>query len=88
MTTIEIVYIPEHAAAIHYYVTWRLQMTVADAIHSSKILEKYPELLDFSVGIFSKIVAREALVNPGDRIELYRPLLIDPKEKRRMRAKN
>ena len=84
---IEIVYIPEQAMAIQYYVPWRAQMMVADVIHESKIQEQYPELFDFPVGIFSKIVSRDTLVTPGDRLEFYRPLQIDPKEKRRMRAK-
>ncbi len=34
-----------------------------------------------AVGIFSKQVCLETIVREGDRIEIYRPLLIDPKEK-------
>lgn len=88
MTAIEIVYSPEQAVVIQYYVPWCAQMTVADAIHQANIQEQYPESFDYPVGIFSKRVSRDTLVKPGDRIEFYRPLLIDPKEKRRMRAKS
>ena len=38
------------------------------------------------VGVYGKRVDRGRLLRPGDRIELYRPLLLDPKEARRRRA--
>ena len=40
-----------------------------------------------AVGVFGKRVALDAPLADGDRVELYRPLLIDPKERRRRRAK-
>ena len=39
-----------------------------------------------AVGIFSKHVSMDRVLNDGDRIEIYRPLLLDPKEARRKRA--
>ena len=39
-----------------------------------------------SVGLWSKPVARDVCVREGDRVEIYRPLKIDPKEARRLRA--
>jgi hypothetical protein len=38
-------------------------------------------------GIFGRIVAPEARVADGDRVEIYRPLKLDPKEARRRRAR-
>jgi putative ubiquitin-RnfH superfamily antitoxin RatB of RatAB toxin-antitoxin module len=38
------------------------------------------------VGIFGKVVKPETRLRDGDRIELYRPLTIDPKDARRRRA--
>lgn len=38
------------------------------------------------VGVYGKRVDRSRVLRPGDRIELYRPLLLDPKEARRRRA--
>ena len=38
------------------------------------------------LGIFGKVVKDETVLRDGDRIEVYRPLLIDPKEARRKRA--
>lgn len=40
------------------------------------------------LGIFGKQVKDNTLLNDGDRIEIYRPLLIDPKEARRKRVRN
>jgi putative ubiquitin-RnfH superfamily antitoxin RatB of RatAB toxin-antitoxin module len=62
--------------------------TVAQVIEYSGIVQQFPELdaMTMSVGIFSKPVKPDHLVQFGDRIEIYRPLLIDPKQKRRAKA--
>ncbi len=62
--------------------------TVEEAIRASGILEEFPEI-DLStskVGIFSKITRLDAQLRPRDRIEIYRPLIADPKAARRRRA--
>ncbi len=62
--------------------------TVAGAIQSSGILQKCPEI-DLTVnklGIFGKLAKADAVVRDKDRIEIYRPLIADPKEVRRKRA--
>ena len=61
-----------------------------EAIEASQLLKRFPEIEQRSliVGIFGDIIhdpARYQLVN-GDRVEIYRPLLIDPKEARRNRV--
>ena len=63
--------------------------TVALAIKRSGILQQFPEikLASAKVGIFSKRVSLDAGLHEGDRIEIYRPLIIDPKQARVMRAK-
>lgn len=62
--------------------------TVQQAIASSGILEQCPDinLQTNKVGLFSKIIELDVLVRAGDRIEIYRPLILDPKEARRLRA--
>ena len=62
--------------------------TLKQAIEQSGILEMYPEIdLDSNeVGIFSRKRELQDVVRPGDRIEIYRPLKVDPKEARRRRA--
>ena len=61
--------------------------TVDDAIAASGILRELPTgFLPAGIGIFGTKVARDTRLRGGDRIELYRPLKIDPKEARRKRA--
>lgn len=62
--------------------------TVADALLASKVEEECAINLDaLRVGIWSKAVDRSAMLADGDRVEIYRPLKIDPKDARRARAK-
>ncbi|MHB1353628.1 MAG: RnfH family protein [Thiobacillus sp.] len=62
--------------------------TVEDAIRASGVLEAFPEidLARNKVGIFSKLVKLDEPVRDRDRVEIYRPLIADPKEVRRKRA--
>jgi putative ubiquitin-RnfH superfamily antitoxin RatB of RatAB toxin-antitoxin module len=62
--------------------------TVAEAIQASGVLDKHPEIdLDNNkLGIFGKLTKSDAVVRDKDRIEIYRPLIADPKEVRRKRA--
>ena len=61
---------------------------IKEVIQLSNILEDYPELeLDkLEVGIFGKMAKLNQKVRDRDRIEIYRPLIADPKEVRRRRA--
>ena len=54
---------------------------VQDAIERSSVLRQFPEidLKTQKVGVFSKIVALDAALEDGDRVEIYRPLSADPK---------
>lgn len=63
--------------------------TVETAILRSGILEAFPEidLTRLSVGIFSKPRLLSDQVFQGDRVEIYRPLMMDPKEARRRKAR-
>jgi hypothetical protein len=62
--------------------------TAMDAVRASGILERHPELdrRSLKLGIFGKAVAADAPLADGDRVEIYRPLALDPKEARRRRA--
>lgn len=63
-------------------------VTIRAAIERSRIVEEFPEI-DFAmnkVGIFNVLHSLDHIVQAGDRIEIYRPLLIDPKEGRRSQA--
>lgn len=62
--------------------------TIQSIIKQSGILELYPEidLEENKVGIFSKLSKLSDTLHDGDRIEIYRPLIADPKEVRKQRA--
>jgi putative ubiquitin-RnfH superfamily antitoxin RatB of RatAB toxin-antitoxin module len=61
--------------------------TVAEALERSGLRSRYPEIAgEIPLGIFGKVVAPDTPVAAGDRIEIYRPLLADPKQARRRRA--
>lgn len=63
-------------------------LTVEQAIRRSGILERFPEidLAVAKVGIFGKLAALDTELNAGDRVEIYRPLIADPKAARKKRA--
>lgn len=61
---------------------------VQDAIRMSGLTERFPQL-DIRadrVGIFGELCSPQRVLDDGDRVELYRPLLADPKEARRRKA--
>jgi len=62
--------------------------TVEEAIQNSGILTQFPEidLNKNKVGIFSKICSKDQVLRDRDRVEIYRPLIADPKEVRKRRA--
>ncbi len=64
--------------------------TAGDAIQMSGILGYFPEidLARQAIGIFGRLIDASERVREGDRVEVYRPLLADPKEIRKQRAKS
>ncbi|MFN2289205.1 MAG: RnfH family protein [Chromatocurvus sp.] len=63
--------------------------TALQAVRQSSIEEEFPGLSvdeTSALGIFGQAVPVSQVVENGDRVEIYRPLLIDPKEVRRARA--
>ena len=61
--------------------------TAQQAIEQSGIMQAFPEIdLDKSkIGIFAKLSKKDTALKSGDRVEIYRPLIADPKEVRRQR---
>ena len=62
--------------------------TVGQAIEASGLLAKHPEI-DLSknkLGIYAKLAKADTLLRDHDRVEIYRPLIADPKEVRKQRA--
>ncbi len=63
--------------------------SLQQAVLQSGVLQEVPEI-DLStsrVGIFGKLKTLETTLREADRVEIYRPLVADPKESRRKRAK-
>lgn len=86
---IEVVYVPLPPASLFRCVLrYEPDMTVKEALNQSGLLHVYPETLELPVGVFSKKVTHDTLLLAGDRVEVYRSLTLDPKEKRRKRAKS
>jgi len=62
--------------------------TVADALQAAAKLPEFVglRLLAMPVGLYGSLVEHDQVLEEGDRVELYRPLTMDPKEARRRRA--
>jgi len=63
--------------------------TVQQAIKQSGLLQQFPEidLQHNSIGIYSRKVTLDYELSPNDRVEIYRPLQIDPRQARMSRVK-
>lgn len=63
-------------------------ITAGEAVRRSGILERFAgiDAASLKLGIFSRLVAAEQPLHDGDRVEVYRPLIADPKQVRRQRA--
>lgn len=63
--------------------------TVRQAVERSGILQRFPEidLARAGLGIFGKVVSPDTPLRDGDRVEIYRLLIADPKQARRTRAR-
>jgi putative ubiquitin-RnfH superfamily antitoxin RatB of RatAB toxin-antitoxin module len=62
--------------------------TAADAVRASGMLQRHPgiDLERQKLGIHGRVVAAATLLSDGDRVEIYRALVLGPKEARRRRA--
>ena len=84
---VEVVYALSHEQIL-YSLDVPTGSTVRDAIVQSGVLSRFPDvnLESIEVGIFSRSVDLNVRVKSGDRIEIYRPLILSPSEARRLRA--
>ena len=87
MLEVEVAYALSHQQFLR-----RLKMpsgsTGRQASVQAGVLAKFPEidLKSVKVGIFSRPVDLDVLLNSGDRVEIYRPLILSPTDARRLRA--
>jgi uncharacterized protein len=87
MIQVEVVYALPHEQRV-FTLMINDNLTVKQIIEQSGVLAVYPEidLAENKVGVFSRNVKLDSTVRDHDRIEIYRPLLADPKDIRRKRA--
>ncbi|WP_394754007.1 RnfH family protein [Crenothrix sp.] len=86
--TIEVAYAtPDKQALVSLPVP--LDTTAEQAIHASGLLAQFPEidLEQTKVGVFGVLCNLDHSLKHGDRVEIYRPLMLDPKAARLQRAK-
>jgi putative ubiquitin-RnfH superfamily antitoxin RatB of RatAB toxin-antitoxin module len=84
---VEVVYaLPDRQRLVE--VPLREGMTAWQAIEASGILGEFPELAGQAavIGIFGQRAEPAHVLRDGDRVEIYRPLVSDPREQRRRRA--
>jgi putative ubiquitin-RnfH superfamily antitoxin RatB of RatAB toxin-antitoxin module len=87
--TIRVVVVYAQPRCAHWFeVRVAAGSTVRQAIEACAILDAVPELAggELDVGVFGQACRLDDRAADGDRIEIYRPLAIDPKEARRRRA--
>ena len=80
---------PQPGAAFELKLELEAPVTAFDAIRASGVLERHPELSlgEPMIGIWGRACAADTVLGDGDRVEIYRPLTMDPNEARRLRAK-
>ena len=88
MIDVEVAY-AEHDEQLIKSISVTNGTTAIQAVQLSGIRDDFPQILDddeIEMGIFSKKCLATDVLRAGDRVEIYRPLLIDPKEARRLKA--
>ena len=85
---VEVAYSPRGRAVDLSEVMLAEGSTALQALQASGLLERHPEidLAVLRVGVWGRLCPADELLREGDRVEIYRPLLADPKDARRKRA--
>jgi putative ubiquitin-RnfH superfamily antitoxin RatB of RatAB toxin-antitoxin module len=87
MNKVELVFQTPEGQLIHLEFDWRHGLSVAALLDEAQVFQTYPALKGRSLGIYGRFVAHETQLAPGDRLEIYAPLRLDPKAARRARVK-
>lgn len=87
---VELAYSPSAGGVARFALQLPPGSCIRDAITQSGVLSAHPELTleAVSVGVWGQLRSLEHLLRDGDRVELYRPLKVDPKEARRLRHRS
>jgi uncharacterized protein len=83
---IEVVYCPRPSVVDRVTLDLDGPVTVADALRLSGVLERHGLQMErILAGIWGRVQAPTTMLRAFDRVEVYRPLTVDPKEARRLR---
>jgi putative ubiquitin-RnfH superfamily antitoxin RatB of RatAB toxin-antitoxin module len=84
---VNVAYSPRAGVVDEVSVVLELGATVADALSASGLQSRHGALSleTASIGVWGALCRRGDLLRDRDRVEVYRPLLVDPKEARRLR---
>lgn len=87
--TVQVLYSPAPRCAWIREVAWSEPLTAQEALARSGLLNEHPELHSTAcvLGVWGRKVAATHVMRAGDRLEVYRPLQVDPKKARRERFK-
>lgn len=92
MANVEVISVEVAYARPEEQVIFELELpagsTLRQAVEQSGILDRFPEIDPGSMkaGIFGKLKKADQVLQAGDRVEIYRPLIADPKDVRKQRA--
>lgn len=88
MARVEVVYCPRPGVADAVELTLQPGSLVQDALRRSGLLERHGLAIEtLRTGIWSQTCELQTPLRDRDRVEIYRPLVVDPKEARRLRYK-
>jgi uncharacterized protein len=84
---VEVVYSPQAGVVDRVPLELAPGTTALQALRASRLMERHPQIDPsvMSLGIWGRVCAPGTALREGDRLEIYRPLKVDPKEARRQR---
>ena len=88
--TVTVAYSPRAGVVDEVTLSLRAGSTLADAVRASGLAQRHPthDLARAPLGVWGALRAPNDVLREGDRVELYRPLGVDPKEARRRRQRS
>lgn len=87
MLTVSVAYSPRAGVVDEVVLSLPRGATLQDALHASGMLQRHAEIdpAHAKIGIWGRVQPGETPLRERDRVEVYRPLTVDPKEARRLR---
>jgi len=83
---VEVVYCPRPGVTDRVALTLRAGATAGDALHASRLAQRHDlRMAGLRLGVWCRACEPGTLLRERDRVEIYRPLTVDPKEARRLR---